>query len=399
MAMSVVLNDLESRLNEVHQDVVKWRRYLHENPELSFEEVATSQFVYDTLLTFQNLEISRPTKTSVMARLKGAHPGKVIALRADMDALPIHEENEFSFISKTPGKMHACGHDGHTAVLLGVAKVLSQMQSSLSGEVRFLFQHAEELFPGGAQEMVHAGVLDGVDLVLGAHLWAGLHVGTIAVRSGPLMAAPDTFRITIVGKGGHAAIPQQTVDSIAVGAQVVTNLQHIVSRAVDPLTPIVVSVTTFIAGTADNVIPEVAELTGTVRTFDESLRKEAPILMERIIKGVTEAHGATYQFAYKNGYRPVINDAEVTAVLESCLIETFGEDVVQTAEQTMGGEDFSAYQQVAPGTFFFIGAGNPEEGITAPHHHPRFTVDERSLPMGVKAFVATVLKLLTQQSN
>lgn len=397
--MSVVLNDLESRLNEVHQDVVKWRRYLHENPELSFEEVATSQFVYDTLLTFQNLEISRPTKTSVMARLKGAHPGKVIALRADMDALPIHEENEFSFISKTPGKMHACGHDGHTAVLLGVAKVLSQMQSSLSGEVRFLFQHAEELFPGGAQEMVHAGVLDGVDLVLGAHLWAGLHVGTIAVRSGPLMAAPDTFRITIVGKGGHAAIPQQTVDSIAVGAQVVTNLQHIVSRAVDPLTPIVVSVTTFIAGTADNVIPEVAELTGTVRTFDESLRKEAPILMERIIKGVTEAHGATYQFAYKNGYRPVINDAEVTAVLESCLIETFGEDVVQTAEQTMGGEDFSAYQQVAPGTFFFIGAGNPEEGITAPHHHPRFTVDERSLPMGVKAFVATVLKLLTQQSN
>ncbi|WP_241712885.1 amidohydrolase [Sulfoacidibacillus ferrooxidans] len=396
MAMSVVLNDLESRLNEVHQDVVKWRRYLHENPELSFEEVATSQFVYDTLLTFQNLEISRPTKTSVMARLKGAHPGKVIALRADMDALPIHEENEFSFISKTPGKMHACGHDGHTAVLLGVAKVVSQMQSSLSGEVRFLFQHAEELFPGGAQEMVHAGVLDGVDLVLGAHLWAGLHVGTIAVRSGPLMAAPDTFRITIVGKGGHAAIPQQTVDSIAVGAQVVTNLQHIVSRAVDPLTPIVVSVTTFIAGTADNVIPEVAELTGTVRTFDESLRKEAPILMERIIKGVTEAHGATYQFAYKNGYRPVINDAEVTAVLESCLIETFGEDVVQTAEQTMGGEDFCAYQQVAPGTFFFIGAGNPEEGIIAPHHHPRFTVDERSLPMGVKAFVATVLKLLTQ---
>lgn len=397
--MSVVLNDLESRLNEVHQDVVKWRRYLHENPELSFEEIATSQFVYDTLLTFRNLEISRPTKTSVMARLKGAHPGKVIALRADMDALPIHEENEFSFISKTPGKMHACGHDGHTAVLLGVAKVLSQMQSSLSGEVRFLFQHAEELFPGGAQEMVHAGVLDGVDLVLGAHLWAGLHVGTIAVRSGPLMAAPDTFRITIVGKGGHAAIPQQTIDSIAVGAQVVTNLQHIVSRAVDPLTPMVVSVTTFIAGTADNVIPEVAELTGTVRTFDESLRKEAPILMERIIKGVTEAHGATYQFEYKNGYRPVINDGEVTAELESCLIETFGEDVVQTAEQTMGGEDFSAYQQVAPGTFFFIGAGNPEEGITAPHHHPRFTVDERSLPMGVKAFVATVLKLLTQQSN
>ncbi len=392
--MSIVLTDISTLVDGVLDDVVQWRRHLHEHPELSFEEVATSQFVYETLQSFGNLELSRPTETSVMARLIGNRPGKVIALRADMDALPIEEENEFSFVSKTPGKMHACGHDGHTAMLLGVAKLLSRMKESIAGEVRFLFQHAEELFPGGAQQMVNAGVMDGVDLVLGAHLWAELNVGKIAVRSGPLMAAPDTFHISIIGKGGHAASPQQTVDSIAVGAQVVTNLQHMVSRNADPLLPMVVSVTKFIAGTADNVIPGTAELAGTVRTFDAALREHAPILMERIIKGVTEAHRATYKFSYQNGYRPVLNDEAVTVELEDCLLSIFGEEVMEKAIPTMGGEDFSAYQQAAPGTFFFIGAGNPDKGIDAPHHHPRFTVDEDALPIGVKAFVAAVLHIL-----
>lgn len=393
--MSTVLTDLSALVNEIKEEVVQWRRHLHAHPELSFEEVETSQFVYETLQNFAGLEVSRPTKTSVVARLQSDRPGPVIALRADMDALPIAEENDFTFKSQFPGKMHACGHDGHTAMLLGAAKLLSRMKSSLRGEVRFLFQHAEELFPGGAQEMVDAGVMDGVDLVLGAHLWAELHVGKIAVRSGPLLAAPDTFKITIIGKGGHAASPQQTVDSIAIAAQVVTNLQHIVSRNTDPLLPMVVSVTKFIAGTADNVIPGTAELVGTVRTFDVALREHAPALMERIVKGVTEAHGANYNFVYTNGYHPVINDEEVTAKLEECLMKTFGAQVVEKATPTMGGEDFSAYQQVAPGTFFFIGAGNPENGIDAPHHHPRFTVDERALPMGVQAFVAAALQLLS----
>ncbi len=379
----------------VQEDVPRWRRHLHAHPELSFHEEATAQFVDDTLRTFPGLEVSRPTRTSVMARLSGAAHGPVIALRADMDALPITEENDFEFASTNPGVMHACGHDGHTAILLGTAKVLSGLRQDLKGEVRFLFQHAEELFPGGAQQMVDAGVMEGVDLVLGAHLWMPIEVGKVGVAAGPLLAAPDTFRIVVQGRGGHAAQPHLTVDSVAVGAQIVTNLQHVVARCTDPFDPLVVSVTKFIAGTADNIIPGSAELVGTVRSFNPQLRKDVPPLMERIVKGLTEAHGAGYTFEYRNGYRPVINDEKVTRWLRESLVETFGpERVVAEGLASMGGEDFSAFQTKAPGTFFLIGAGNPAKGIVHPHHHPRFTVDEDALPMGVQAFVHGVFDLL-----
>lgn len=392
--MSVVLESLETALAQAGEQAVAWRRHLHQHPELSFHEDETSQFIYDTLLTFPGLIVTRPTRTSVMARLVTDRPGKVLALRADMDALPIQEENEFTFRSTRDGVMHACGHDGHTAMLLAAAQVLAQERARLSGEIRFLFQHAEELFPGGAQEMVDAGVMEGVDLVLGTHLWASLPVGSIQVGAGPLMAAPDTFRIRIIGKGGHAAHPDQTVDSIAIGAQVVTNLQHIVARNNDPLEPLVVSVTRFTAGTADNVIPGTAELGGTVRTFDATLRDRVPELMERIVKGITEAHGASYELHYQRGYRPVINNAEAADLLRSVLVDTFGASSVLPAVPSMGGEDFSAFLQKAPGCFFFLGAGNREKGIDAPHHHPRFTVDETALPMGVRAFVAAALHIL-----
>jgi len=391
--MSTVIGTVDD-VERVSAQVVTWRRHLHENPELSFEEERTSQFVYDLLCKMPGMVVTRPTKTSVVGRLVSGRPGKTLALRADMDALPIHEENEFAFRSNKNGVMHACGHDGHTAMLLGAATILSERRDQLSGEVRFLFQHAEEVFPGGAQQMVDVGVMDGVDLVLGAHLWASVPAGFIQVGAGPLMAAPDTFRIGILGKGGHAAHPNQTVDSIAIGAQVVTNLQHIVSRNNDPLEPLVVSVTRFIGGTADNVIPSTAELTGTVRTFDVHLREQVPHLMERVVKGITEAHGASYTFAYQNGYRPVINHEEVADMLRGVLIKAFGETAVQPPVPTMGGEDFSAFLQKAPGCFFFIGAGNVPMGIDAPHHHPRFTVDEAALPMGVRAFVDATLHIL-----
>jgi amidohydrolase len=394
--MAVEFTYVRSLVEQVTEDVVQWRRYLHKNPELSFEEEKTSQFVYDTLASFGGLELSRPTKTSVVARLKGSFPGPVLAIRADMDALPITEENNFDFASKTPGKMHACGHDGHTAMLLGTAKILSGLADKIRGEVRFIFQHAEELFPGGAQQMVDAGVMEGVDSVIGIHLWSPLEVGKIAVRSGPLMAAPDTFYITICGKGGHAAQPHATVDPIVIAAQVVTNLQHIVSRNTDPLDPLVLSVTQFHAGTAHNIIPETVELNGTVRSFKPELRTEVPRLMEQIVKGITEAHGATYEFRYEQGYRPVINDEAVTEKVRQALIEVFGEDVVIEGEPHMGGEDFSAYQSVTPGTFFNVGAGNVEKGIVYPHHHPKFTIDENSLPIGVEAFVGIVLKTLAE---
>ncbi|GEL04621.1 M20 family metallopeptidase [Rummeliibacillus stabekisii] len=386
--------DLNKAAQDLREDVIKWRRHLHENPELSFEEEKTAQFVYDTLESFGNLELSRPTKTSVMARLIGPNPGKTLALRADMDALPIHEENTFEFASQVPGVMHACGHDGHTAMLLGAAKILSGLKDQIKGEVRFFFQHAEELFPGGAEEMVQAGVMDGVDLVIGTHLWSPLELGKIGVVYGPMMAAPDTFWLTVNGKGGHAALPHQTVDSIAVAAQVVTNLQHIVSRNTDPLDNLVLSVTQFVGGTTHNVIPGSVDICGTVRSFDADLRKTIPEKMERVIKGITEAHEATYDFKYEFGYRPVINDEEVTTVIEETVREVFGEEALDLMKPNMGGEDFSAYMEKAPGCFFYVGAGNEEKGITYPHHHARFTVDEDALEIGVKTFLHAVFKFL-----
>jgi amidohydrolase len=391
VSTSVNLNQLAE---ETKEQVIAWRRHLHQNPELSFHEEKTSQFIYDTLQSFGNLEISRPTKTSVVARLIGPEPGKALAIRADMDALPIQEENTFEFASQNPGVMHACGHDGHTAMLLGTAKILSGLKDHIKGEVRFLFQHAEELYPGGAEEMVEAGVMDGVDLVIGTHLWSPIEKGKVGVVYGSMMAAPDTFWITVKGKGGHAALPHQTIDSIAVAAQVVTNLQHIVSRNTDPLDSLVVSVTQFIAGTTHNVIPGSVKIWGTVRSFDPVLREAVPARMERIVKGITEAHEASYDFKYEFGYRPVINDNEVTAVIEETVREVFGEEALDMMRPNMGGEDFSAFMQKAPGCYFYVGAGNEEQGITYPHHHERFTIDEDALEIGVKTFLHATFKFL-----
>ncbi|MED1793355.1 M20 family metallopeptidase [Brevibacillus nitrificans] len=391
-----VAAELNQAVEQVKQQVIEWRRYLHQHPELSFHEEKTAQFIYDTLSTFDNLELSRPTKNSVMARLIGSQPGKVLAMRADIDALAITEENTFDFISTNPGVMHACGHDGHTSMLLGTAKILSGMKDKIKGEVRFFFQHAEEIYPGGAEEMVQAGVMDGVDLVIGTHLWSTMEYGTIGICPGPMMAAPDTFWINVFGKGGHAALPHQTIDSIAIASQVVTNLQHIVSRTTDPLDNLVLSVTKFVGGTTHNVIPGAVEICGTVRSFDKELRETVPKLMERVIKGITEAHGATYEFTYEFGYRPVINDAEVTQLMEEVVVEALGAEWVDHMRPTMGGEDFSAYQQKAPGCFFYVGAGNKEKGITYPHHHPRFTIDEDALAVGVKMFVHAARKIVME---
>ncbi|MFT9846840.1 M20 family metallopeptidase [Aneurinibacillus sp. REN35] len=382
---------MEQIISSINQEVIGWRRYLHQHPELSFHEQNTAQFVYETLESFGHLILSRPTRTSVMARLIGMKPGPVIALRADMDALPIQEENTFDFTSQNPGVMHACGHDGHTAMLLGTAKALTQLKEHLHGEVRFLFQHAEETWPGGAQEMVDAGVLEGVDAVFGTHLWSPLDVGKIGIVYGPMMASMDKFTLTIQGQGGHAALPHQTIDSIAVGSQVVTNLQHIVSRNTDPLDQVVVSVTQFTAGTTFNVIPDTVLIRGTVRTLDQKVRTSLPVLMERVIKGITDAHGATYNFDYVFGYHPVINNHQTTAFIEDIVLDAFGETTIDRMKPNMGGEDFSAFQQHVPGTFFYVGAGNKQKGIIHPHHHPKFTIDEDALTTGVNLFVRIAL--------
>jgi amidohydrolase len=379
----------------VREEVIGWRRYLHQHPERSFHEEQTAQWIADMLASFGGLEITRPTPTSVMARLVSGRPGPVLAIRADIDALPIEERNTHAFVSLNPGVMHACGHDGHTSMLLGAVKVLVGLRDSLTGEIRFIFQHGEELHPGGAEELVKAGVVDGVDMVIGAHLWAPLNVGKVGVKAGPLMAAPDTIRITISGSGGHAALPHQTVDSIAVAAQVIVNLQHIVSRNVDPLHPSVVSITQINGGTTHNVIPGSVDLVGTVRTFDAALRDEMPKLIERIIAGVTSAHGATYTLSYERGYRPVVNDERATDLLRRAVVDALGQEFLTEAIPTMGGEDFSAYLQKTKGVFFFVGARCEERGIMQPHHHECFDIDERALDYGTRIFVAAALDFLT----
>ncbi|HEX3867854.1 MAG TPA: amidohydrolase [Gemmatimonadaceae bacterium] len=378
----------------IRESVIEWRRHLHRNPELSFHEMETSRFVAERLAEIGGLEISRPTPTSVLARLIGARPGPVLAIRADIDALPIEERNSHEFVSRSPGVMHACGHDGHTAMLLGAASILAGKRNEIAGEVRFIFQHAEELLPGGAQELVRAGVLDGVDVVIGAHLWLGLPFGQVGVKAGPLMASPDIFRIRVLGSGGHAAQPHKTVDPIVIAAQVVINLQHIVARTVDPLEPAVVSVTRIAAGTTHNVVPGSVELEGTIRTFDPELRTSIPASMERIIAGVTSAHGARYELEIERGYHSVINDERATDLLRRSVVRALGPDVLVDATPVMGGEDFSAYQQRAAGSFFFIGARNEERGIVFPHHHDQFDVDERALDYGTRIFVAAAFEHL-----
>jgi amidohydrolase len=277
-------------------------------------------------------------------------------------------------------------------MLLAAARLLSSRRAELAGEVRFVFQHAEEKPPGGARQLVDAGVMDGVDLVLGAHLASMKDVGRVGCRPGPIAAAADTFSAEIRGRGGHAAAPHRALDPVVVAAQVVTNVQQLVSRSIDPLASAVVSVTRFHAGTADNIVPEAVELGGTVRTFDPAVRESLRAGLERVFRGVTDAHGATYTLDYVEGYAAVINDEGAAALVEAAARAELGEDAIMQAEPIMGGEDFSAYLEKAPGAFFWVGAGSED---AVPHHHPRFTVDESALRPGIAVFARAALDYLS----
>ena len=373
------------------EEVVAWRRHLHENPELSFQEHETAKFVQQQLEKLPNLTLSRPTETSVLAVLKGtAGAGKTVLLRADMDALPIDEEADVPFKSKKAGVMHACGHDGHTAMLLGAAKMLSAHPEELHGEVRFIFQHAEEFFPGGAQQVVDAGIMEGVDMVVGEHLMSPVPTGVIVLREGPLLAASDAFDVTIQGKGGHGANPHETVDPVVIAAQIIMALQTVVSRSKDPIDTAVVTVAQIHGGSANNVIPDTVTLGGTVRSFDENVRQMLRARIEQIIKGVCDTYGATYTLDYRFGYRATLNDSRTTQLLREMTKEVLPDAVLHEGKPNMGSEDFSAYLTKAPGTFIVVGAGGPD---AAPHHHPKFTIDERALEHGVKLYVGAARKL------
>jgi amidohydrolase len=388
---SVDVSQIRLEIRSLQAQLVTWRRQLHQRPELGFREQLTAEFITQKLQEWQIPHETGIAKTGIVATIAGNRPGRVLAIRADMDALPIQEQNDVPYKSQHDGLMHACGHDGHVTIALGTAYYLSQHRD-FSGTVKIIFQPAEE-GPGGAKPMIEAGVLKNpdVDAIVGLHIWNNLPLGTVGVRTGALMAAVETFEFTIVGKGGHGAIPQQTIDSVLVGAQVVNTLQTIVARNVDPIDSAVVTVGEFHSGTACNVIAASARLRGTVRYFNPKYAGYFAQRIEQIVAGICQAHGATYEFKYDALYPPVINDGAIADLVRS-IAETVIESPLGVVPdcQTMGGEDMSFFLQEVPGCYFFLGAANSEKGLDFPHHHPRFDFDETVLGMGVEFFVRIV---------
>lgn len=374
--------------------LVAWRRQLHQHPELGFREEQTASLISQQLTLWGIEHTTGIAETGIVAVIPGQSPGPVLAIRADMDALPIQETNDVSYKSQHPGVMHACGHDGHTAIALGTACYLAKHRDRFAGTVKIIFQPAEE-GPGGAQPMIAAGVLKDPDVeaIVGLHLWNQLPLGTAGVRPGALMAAVETFRCVILGKGGHGAIPQQTIDSVIVGAQIVNALQTIVARNIDPIESAVVTVGEFHAGTTCNVIADSARLSGTVRYFNPQYAGFFHPRIEQIIAGICQAHGATYELEYTSLYPPVVNNGAIADLVRSvaaAVIETPTGIVPQC--QTMGGEDMSFFLQAVPGCYFFLGSANLSRGLNFPHHHPQFDFDEAALGMGVEIFVRCVEK-------
>lgn len=389
---------IAERVRAVLPRVVEQRRDFHRHPELAYEEVRTSGKVIEWLGAL-GLEVrSGIGKTGVIARLRGDRPGKTIALRADMDALPVQEATthgsaRHGFASLVAGKMHACGHDVHTAMLLGVATVLSELRDQIAGEVRFLFQPAEEGL-GGAVPMIEAGAVDGVDLALGQHMGPTHPTGTIALSRGPAMAATDFFTLKILGRGGHGAYPHLSVDAIPIAAQVVTALQTIVSRSVDPLEAAVVTIGTIQGGFRNNVIAPEVEMTGTVRTFDRTLRESLPARVERIVRGVADAHGARYELDYALNYPAVVNDPTAAQLLERAAAEVLGADRVQVIPPSMAGEDFAYYAERVPACFYWLGCRPLGAQDFANLHSPSFDVDEDAIPIGVSVMARAALDFL-----
>ena len=391
---SIDLPQIRLDIRALQPQLVEWRRRIHQRPELGFQEVLTAELVAQKLGEWgidRQIEIAQ---TGIVATISSSYSGSVLAIRADMDALPIQEENEVSYRSQRDGVMHACGHDGHTAIALGTAYYLSQHRGDFRGTVKIIFQPAEE-GPGGAKPMIEAGVLQDpeVDAIIGLHLWNNLPLGTVGVRSGALMGAVECFRCNIFGKGGHGAMPHQTVDSVVVSAQIVNALQTIVARNVNPLDSAVVTVGELHAGSALNVIADTARMSGTVRYFNPAFEGYFGKRMEDIIAGICQSHGAEYELDYWRLYPPVINDCSMTE-----LVRSVASDVVETPAgivpecQTMGGEDMAFFLQEVPGCYFFLGAANPAKGLAYPHHHPHFDFDETALAMGVEMFVRCVEK-------
>ncbi|BDX37014.1 N-acyl-L-amino acid amidohydrolase [Tenuifilaceae bacterium CYCD] len=373
--------------------VIAWRRHIHQNPELSFKEVKTSEYVAGVLKSFGNIEVIRPTATSVIGILHGAKPGKTIAFRADMDALPVQEETGLPFSSSVSGVSHACGHDAHTAILLGTVATLSKLQKDLMGTVYFIFQHAEEQDPGGAQEIVKSGVLNKVEAFFGLHVFSNYPVGHVGILpTGAASTTADFFYLTIQGKGTHGSMPHLGIDPIVTGAEIVTALQTIISRNVTPGEMAVISVGQFQAGDAPNVIPDRVEISGTVRTIAESTRQLIADRIKIVVDNISKANGATCNLNYVFSYKPIQNDIALNKFARESVAKVLGNDCVFDAPRMTASEDFAYYSDIAPECFLILGVGSG-----GANHNPAFNIDESALVNGVKTEVQIILDYLSKK--
>ncbi|MEX2414737.1 MAG: amidohydrolase [Paenibacillaceae bacterium] len=392
---------MKSRINDMHHyyaDMVRWRRQLHEYPELSFHEHQTSAFIRSLLETWGIEIISGAPGTAVIGRIVSERSGPTVALRADIDALPIHDQKDCAYSSKVPGIMHACGHDAHTAILLELAHWFTDHLDAWSGSILFIFQHAEEVCPGGAAGIVSSGVLDQVNVIYGVHLWTPFPAGHVYSAPGPIMAAADEFEIEITGKGGHGGLPHTAIDSVLIGSHLVVNLQSIVSRNVNPTEPCVVSVGMMQAGTAFNIIAERCRLKGTVRTFNEEVRLDVQARLAHIANETAAMFGAQAVIEYRDGYPSVVNDVAEAKRFAHVATAVFGAQQVHESPRIMASEDFAYYLQQLPGCYMFVGAGNEGKGIIYPHHHPQFDIDEEAMRQAA-ILLATMTLDYMQQFN
>lgn len=384
---SAIREKLSPRVGEMCADLVATRRAIHRHPERGFQEHRTAERIAKHLEVTGLAVTTGVAQTGVVGLLEGGRPGKTLLVRADMDALPLTEANDVEYRSEIDGVMHACGHDAHVSIALAAARVLAAERDDLKGNIKFVFQPAEE-GPGGALPMIEEGVLEGptVDAAVGLHVWNDLPTGVIGVRKGPLLAAADRLEIFIEGRGGHGAAPHHTVDLVVVASHVIQALQTVVSRQIDPLHPVVVSICSMHGGRAFNIIPGEVNLLGTVRSFDPKVREEMPARIERLVLGVARAFGAEARIDYQFGYPSTVNDDEMSELVGQCSDRVPAVVDVVEPDRTLGGEDMAYFQKKVPGCFFFLGTRNEERGLDSPHHSPTFDIDEEALPVGVEVF-------------
>lgn len=374
--------------------VLEKRRYFHMNPEPSLYEYNTSKIVKEELEKL-NIPYISTADTGIIATIKGEKEGKTVLLRADMDALEVFEKNDVPYKSQKEGLMHACGHDGHTAMLLGAAHILNEIKSEIKGEIKLLFQPAEEVAEGAKKIIAETKITDKIDAAFAIHLWQGIESGKISLEAGARMAAADIFSIKIKGKSGHGSMPHETVDAVVVSSALVMNLQHLVSRNTNPLDTLVVTVGKLEAGTRYNIIAGEATLEGTIRSFSDNVWKLVPEQLERVVQNTCATYGATAEINLIRATPPLINDEKISEILKKSATTLYGEDVVVKYEKTTGGEDFAYFTQKVPGALAFVGIRNDEKGINAPHHNEKFDMDEDALQVGTNLYVQFALDFLS----